>query len=123
MKKRFKNILSYTGKKRIFLLAACAVILGSLAGCSLNETAAGENVSSDKEVEYTVGIVNVSEGADALKVRGKPYHDAQVISLLPNGQEVTILAEENGFYRILLEEEDGSAEGYVREEYVDVDAL
>lgn len=123
MKKSFKNFLKKHGKKKGISLAVCAVILGSLAGCSLNETAAGENVSPDKETEYTVGIVNISSDAGALKVRGEPDKDAQVISLLKNGEEVTILAEENGFYRILLEEEDGSAAGYVKEEYVDVDGV
>lgn len=65
--------------------------------------------------ELSVGIVNVYN----LKVRSDP--GGVLIKILPKGAEVTILAEENGFYRISCQEEDDITEGYVRKEYLDVE--
>ena len=75
------------------------------------------NKEVETETEYTIGVVNI----ETLKVRGEPDGDSRTVMLLPNGAEVTILAEENGFYRISLQPEDDTAEGYVRKEYLDVE--
>ena len=72
------------------------------------------------ENECSVGIVH-TDAADALRVRGEPDANAPVVMLLPDGEEVTILAEENEFYKISWQEEGDTAEGYVRKEYVDVE--
>lgn len=111
MKKRFKNILIGTKKKNGFSLMVCAILLtlalGSLVGC----TASGED-------KYSVGIVYTDVGA--LRVRSEPDRDGKIIALLPNEAEVTILGETDEFYRILLQEDD-TAEGYVRKEFIYVD--
>ena len=122
MKKRFQNILAETKKKNGFSMVVCAVVLtlalGSLVGCSIKEATSDESEINDMETEYDTGIVNV----DALKVREEPESDAPVIGLLPNGEEVTILAEDNEFYRILWEEEDfDTVEAYVRKEFIVVE--
>lgn len=121
MKKRFQNILMGTRKKNGFSMVVCAVVLtlalGSLVGCSIKEVASDESEINDMEAEYDAGIVNV----DALKVREEPESDAPVIGLLPNGEGVTILAEDNEFYRILWQEEDDTVEAYVRKEFIVVE--
>lgn len=70
-----------------------------------------------QEKQLPIGIVNV----DYLKVRSEP--DGVLIKRLPKGTAVTILAEENGFYRIFCQEENDITEGYVRKEYLDVKDL
>ena len=40
---------------------------------------------------------------------------------MAKGTEVTVLAEENGFYRISCQENDDITEGYVRKEFLDVE--
>ena len=86
--------------------------LGSLVGCSIKETASGED-------ENSVGIVYTDVGS--LRVREEPDRDSQVISLLPDGAEVTILGETDEFYRILWQEEDDTGEAYVRKEFIVVE--
>ena len=61
----------------------------------------------------TTGIVN----AQYLEVRAEPDISARLVARLPIGEKVTILAEENGYYRISLE----NREGYVEKEYIDVE--
>lgn len=116
MKKRFQNILMGTRKKNGLSLVVCTVMLtfalGSLVGCSIKETASGED-------ENSVGIVYTDVGS--LRVREEPDRDSQVISLLPDGAEVTILGETDEFYRILWQEEDDTGEAYVRKEFIVVE--
>lgn len=116
MKKRYENILMGTTKKNSILLVVCTVILmftaGSMAGCSVKETVSDESV-------YSAGVVSTDTGA--LRVREEPDRDGSIISLLPNGEEITILSEEDDFYKISLQDEDGTVEGYVRKEYVIVE--
>lgn len=134
MKKRFKNILVGTKKKNGFSLVVCVaaltLALGSLVGCSIEETstmelseetASEENEIENTETEYSVGTVKTDTGA--LRVRGESDIDATVIGLLPDGAEVTIMAGENEFYKIIWQqdEEDDTIVGYVRKEYVDVE--
>lgn len=59
--------------------------------------------------------------AQTLKVRSKAYTDADVVGLLENGQNVTVLSEENGFYYIqvpLKDNPEAILEGYVKKEYI-----
>lgn len=105
-----------TNKKNGFSVVVCAVVLtlalGNLVGCSTKGTASGED-------ENSVGTVYTDVGT--LRVREEPESDAPVIGLLPNGEEVTILAEDNEFYRILWQEEDDTVEAYVRKEFIVVE--
>lgn len=116
MKKRYENILIGTTKKNGILSVLCTVILiltaGSLAGCSVQETVSDESV-------YSAGIVSTDNGA--LRVREEPDRDSNIISLLPNGEEITILSEEDDFYKISLQDEDGTVVGYVMKKYVVVE--
>lgn len=121
MEKRFKNILMGAKKKNGFSLVVCVAVLtlalGSLMGCSIKETVSDEISVENTETDYSAGTVNV----ETLRVREEPEVDAPVIGLLPNGGEVTITEEDSGFYRILWEQEDGTVEGYVRKEYIEVE--
>lgn len=121
MEKRFKNILMGAKKKNGFSLVVCVAVLtlalGSLMGCSIKETVSEEISVENTEMDYSTGAVNV----ETLRVREEPEVDAPVIGLLPNGGEVTITEEDSGFYRILWEQEDGTVEGYVRKEYIEVE--
>lgn len=105
-----------TNKKNGFSVVVCAVVLtlalGRLVGCSIKETASGED-------EKSVGTVYTDVGT--LRVREEPDRAATVIGLLPNEAEVTILGETDEFYRILLQEEDDTVEGYVRKEFIVVE--
>ena len=73
------------------------------------------------ENECSVGIVH-TDASDALRVREEPDGNSPVVMLLPNGEEVAILAEENEFYKISWQEEGETAEGYVSKKYVDVES-
>lgn len=121
MEKRFRNILMGAKKKNGIALVVCVAVLtlalGSLMGCSIKETVSEEISIIDTDTENLAGTVNV----ETLRVREEPEKDALVIGLLPNGDEVTIMGEDSGFYRILWEQEDGAVEGYVRREYIDVE--
>lgn len=116
MEKRYENILMGTTKKSSIFSVLCTVILmltaGSLAGCSVKETVSDESV-------YSAGVVYIDTGA--LRVREEPDRDGDIISLLPNGKEITILSEEDDFYKISLQDEDGTVEGYVMKKYVVVE--
>lgn len=65
-----------------------------------------------------MGVVNT----DALKVRSAAVQDAAVIALLKEGVVAKVVAEENGFYRILIKVEgyEKLLDGYVRKEYIDL---
>lgn len=45
--------------------------------------------------------------------------DADVLSMLPDGETVTITGEENDFYKVTVQNSDGTTtEGYVKKEYI-----
>lgn len=64
---------------------------------------------------------NLLVNIDALRVREEASENAAVIGILQENREVTILSEKNGFYHILIPAAEGSLEGWVRKEYIDVD--
>ncbi|MCM1326752.1 MAG: SH3 domain-containing protein [Bacteroidales bacterium] len=92
----------------------CALALGAmLTMCACGMTGNINSVS----VDQTSGIVN----EDALRLREEPSADAKVVALLQKEQEVSIVAEQNGFYQVSLQaaEEDEILGGYVKKEYID----
>lgn len=92
----------------------CALALGTmLTMCACGMTGNINSVS----VGQTSGIVN----EDALRLREGPSTDAKVVALLQKEQEVSIVAEQNGFYQVSLQaaEEDEILDGYVKKEYID----
>ena len=60
----------------------------------------------------TQGTINASNG---LRIRSGPSTSDSVVASAPNGAQVTILGEENGWYHIRY---NGSSTGYVSKEYV-----
>lgn len=55
------------------------------------------------EVGNRIAIVNT----ETLRVRCEASLDAPVLGLVPGGEELTVLAEENGFVKVSIEEGDG----------------
>lgn len=97
------------GYNRVMLPMFCMLIFLYGCGVRTDETA---NVK-DESIQSASGTVNT----DALKVRKEPVPDAEVSALLQKDQQVTILLEENGFYKISFD----SDTGYVKTEYVDIE--
>lgn len=88
----------------ITILLSVILIVGVMAAFATSEIAPS-------------GTVNT----DALKVREGAVVDAAAAGLLMEGQKVTILSEENGFYHVSISDAEGDFDGWVRKEYVDID--
>jgi len=73
--------------------------------------------NNDKESKTKTGVINT----DALRIREAASETSAVASLLPEKQEVVILSEQSGFYHISILDTEGSLDGWVKKEYVDVD--
>lgn len=76
----------------------------------------GQKVYVPLPAQYIAEIVGIVNAAEYLKVRAEPDISALFIARLPVGARVTVLAEENGYYRISWK----NGEGYVKKEYLDV---
>ena len=61
---------------------------------------------------YNRGIVATNGGN--LNLREAPSTNARIIASMPNGSSLTILGEENGFYRVVF----GTQEGFASENFV-----
>ena len=85
-----------------------------LTACN-GESERGSSINNNT-LEFETGVVNT----DALKVRSEADADAEVLSLLEQGAVIKIIAEENDFYQIVFEAQDGNENltGYVKKEYV-----
>ena len=85
-----------------------------LTACT-GESERGSSINNNT-LEFETGVVNT----DALKVRSEADADAEVLSLLEQGAVIKIIAEENDFYQIVFEDQDGNENltGYVKKEYV-----
>ena len=85
-----------------------------LTACN-GESEKGSSINNNT-LEFETGVVNT----DALKVRSEADADAEVLSLLEQGTVIKIIAEENDFYQIVFEYQDGNENltGYVKKEYV-----
>lgn len=94
-------------KKGVLILALTGVVLG-LYGCGTDTgKATGET-----------GTVTIGD-ADSLYIREEASTDADVLSMLPDGETVTITGEENDFYKVTVQNTDGTTtEGYVKKEYI-----
>lgn len=97
-------------------LIGIIVITILLTACS-GESEKGSTANINT-LEFETGIVNT----DALKVRSGADADAEVLSLLEQGAVIKIIAEENDFYQIVFEGQDGNEDltGYVKKEYIDL---
>ncbi|WP_342759749.1 NlpC/P60 family protein [Kineothrix sedimenti] len=65
------------------------------------------------EAMAVVAVVN----SDSLKVREKPNTDCEVITMVPKGEELDVVAVEGDWVKILIDDE----ENYVAAEYVSVE--
>ncbi|MBD5451434.1 MAG: hypothetical protein HDR25_02220, partial [Lachnospiraceae bacterium] len=74
------------------------------------------NIGDEDAKMLKIGTIN----ADALKIRDEASDDAEVLSLLMETQAVAISSEENGFYHVFIPSDEGTLEGWVKKEYVDV---
>jgi hypothetical protein len=70
----------------------------------------------EQNISEATGIVNT----ETLKMRAEPFAGASVISLLIKDQKVNILADNGGFYAILVQANDETLVGYVKKEYITV---
>lgn len=99
--------------KRVLSVLACLVTLVIMLGF-------GVRSGRDTVPANDVGVVT----ADFLRVRQAPSTQAYIVAVLRRGQEVTILAEEDGFYRITAEAEGqegevgGTVKGYVAAKFI-----
>lgn len=71
-----------------------------------------ETIPPDTSSGVQGTIVNASSG---LNVRSGPGQDNGVVDSVPNGSQVTVLGEENGWYQISY---NGNRSGYVSKDYV-----
>lgn len=109
-------------KSLLFLLLLVTML--NLCGCGRENNAnPGGSAAKNEVTDETMGFVN----ADVLKVRREPSADAEIVALLQKEQKVSILAEQDEFYQVLIqagegaEEPDTVLEGYVKKEYINVE--
>lgn len=91
----------YNNYKTLYLLDSTSVPDGD----------EGDN-TGDTNTQQT-GKVNATE----LNVREEPSTDAKILTKLKNGDSVTILGEEDGWYQI----QTGDTKGYVSKDYIKID--
>lgn len=87
----------------LLLMFAIMLVFGVCSGKHVVDTVTGP---AEKDV------IGIGATDFFLRVRKCPSLNAEIVAVLRPGQEVTVLAEENGFYRITAEVE-GEAEGAV----------
>lgn len=59
----------------------------------------------------------VNAGSSGVKIRSGPGTENSVVASASNGGEVTVVGEENGWYRVRY---NGSQEGYIRKDFISV---
>ena len=94
--------------KKVLVLVCMFVVMLNLCACgSDDKTAIGEGV-----VMHLV------------RVRREPSVDAEIVTVLKEGQKVSILEEYDDFYQIFIQAEDETQdtneaiEGYVRKQFI-----
>lgn len=70
-----------------------------------------------KRIADEVGNKIATVTTETLRVRSEASLDASVLGLVPGGEVLTVLAQENGFVKVSIEEGDG----WVSMDYVDVE--
>lgn len=105
-------------KKGLLFAVLCGTML-NICACGAQNNANPEDTALPAETE--VGSVT----AETLRVREESSSDANVIGLLENGQQVTILSEDGEFYHINIyvpseDNPEDVMEGYVRKEYIKI---
>lgn len=103
--------------KRILSAAACMIMVAAMLTL-------GVGASEERDTGSAIGIGVVTDLAHFVRVRQGPSTTTEIVAVLRGGQEVTILAEEDGFYQIVAEIEgegedsDEIVEGYIRMDFI-----
>lgn len=101
--------------KRILSAAACLVMAAAMLGFG---------ASGERDTAPAIGIGVVTDWVHFVRVRQGPSTTTEIVAVLRGGQEVTVLAEEDGFYQIIAEiegegnESDEIVEGYIRMDFI-----
>lgn len=99
-------------RKRVFTVMVCFAMLAVMLGIG---------ASGGRKADYAIGIGRGEVMNEFVRVRKAPSTSAEIAAVLRGGQEVTVLAEENGFYQIIAEiEGEETVEGYVKESLIDM---
>lgn len=99
-------------RKRFFAVMVCFAMLAVMLG--IGASGGRDTVEADA---IGIGVLR----SDYVRVRKGPSTSAEIAAVLRGGQEVTVLAEENGFYQIIAEiEGEETVEGYVKESLIDM---
>ncbi len=109
--------------KRFLAVLVCSVMLAVMLGIGIrtgrDAGRSGVDVTLEAAVKNRMGI-GVVTCAGLLRVREAPSTMAYIITELWKGQEVIVLAEEAGFYRIMAVAEGEIVRGYVKMEYIEI---
>lgn len=102
-------------RKRVLSALACFAVLAVMLVFG---------TSGGRESADAIGIGVITNFADYVRVRKAPSNTAENIAVLRSGLEVTVLAEENGFYQITAEiEGEGKEAGETVKGYVRTDLI
>lgn len=103
---------------RITTLILLAMAMVLLAGCTFtNKDETGAALESTEGTDMAEGTVNT----DALFMREAPEMDGDIVGLLAEGRVITVVEEVDEYYKISISSEDGTMEGYVKKEYIDME--
>ena len=122
VKERIKNVVNY--KKPAFWITIASIMVCVAVGVCF-ATNKGSKTVDEQQVAVAsveaipkgtklVGVIETSEGV--LRVRQAPDDDAECIGFLAPDDEVEIIEDADGWYKIGLE--DG--EGYIKSDYVNI---
>lgn len=99
-------------------------VLSALACFAMLAVMLGFGASGGRGTVDAIGIGVIANFADFVRVRKAPSSTAENIAVLKSGLEVTVLAEENGFYQIIAEiEGEGKESGETVKGYVRTDLI
>ena len=80
-----------------------------------NPPADPDPAPSDGTIAPGTRVTIVNAGTSGLNIRSGPGTENSVVASASNGSQVTVVGEENGWYRVRY---NGSQEGYVRKDFV-----
>lgn len=88
---------------------------GSVTGYVKSEFVVCNNEELVKSVGRRIALVDT----ETLRVRSEAASDAQILGLVPQEEELTVLEEKDGWIKVSIEE----GEGYVSDEYVNCETI
>ena len=106
------------------ILSAFALLLMVVAMLGFGTCSEGDAVANVVDAETGSAeedIMGIGVTCAILKVRKAPSLTAEIVAVLKSGQEVTVFAEENGYYRITVEIDGEAGEtvnGYAKMDWI-----